>query len=753
MGLADSFPETRVDIEPPNGVIFLVTDLGRATRRRCRSGGREARPALPRRNSLSPSRALTSGLVAALVTILATTSCSRPEPKPVERVARRLGAAAFGLKDAPYHGEVAQIGDDARPVVVAPARHPVALGLGLLAENGTVRLETPLDEELRGLGAGSFIVAMQRFPMPARLPDSAFADFARTLFARKLERDWKLERSADGARATLVYTPPADDLRDPIGDSYFNLRLEALLPPPSHLESLPFDLPAGGHLELGFGLLNPEGAEDVAPVRFAARLDCDGATTELLSETIDPAATEGRGWHDRRFALPKSTGKPCRLLLSADAARGEAPARSAVWTVPRVLEIDRGDDRNLVLVSLDTLRADHLSGFGYARETSPRIDRELIDRGTTFRDVSSTFPQTDASHLSLFTGLYAGAQPGRGRLGAESPVPLLTERLRDAGFETAAFTEDALIAGSFGFWFGFDRFVERSFRERERGHETFADGMQYLRDHREQRFFLFLHTYKTHDPYVAGDEYQKLFADPSEWEGEGPAAHVPPRHRAKVDAYDRTIREADDLMGELLAELDRLELAERTIVVLLSDHGESFGEHGATGHGFSGHREQLWVPLVLRGPEVPAGLEIDAPASLVDVAPTLLDLLGVEGLPLAQGRSLTPALRGEDLPRDRPLFFSWLQDGAAGVRVGDRKYVRSELEPEPRVYDIVRDPEERTPLPSPGEFRPFAEKLVSEHRAESERLRGTLSHGTPSPGEPALSEHMERSLRALGYIE
>jgi arylsulfatase A-like enzyme len=732
-------------------VTFLVTDLGRATRRHPSVGGCGPRTFRPRRTSRSRSILSACSLIAVVAFIAA--ACSRREPQPVEQVARRLGPEAFGLTNSPYHGEVAQIGDDARPVVVAPARHPVALGLGLLAQGGAVRLETPLDDELRDLGAGSFVVAMQRFPMPMRLPDSAFADFARTLFARKLERDWRLERAKDGHRATLVYTPPAHELADPIGDVYFNLRLEALLPPPSHLESLPFELPESGHLELGFGLLNPEGAEDVAPVRFAARLDCGGATTELLGETIDPATTASRGWHDRRFALPKPAGKPCRLLLSAEAAQGDAPVRSAVWTVPRVLEVDRGDDRNLLLVSLDTLRADHLSGYGYARPTSPRIDRELIERGTQFNDVSSTFPQTDAAHLSLFTGLYAGAQPGRGRLGAASPVPLLTERLRDAGFETAAFTEDALIAGSFGFWFGFDRFVERSFRERERGHETFADGMRYLREHRDRRFFLFLHTYKTHDPYVAGDRYQGLFADPAEWEGKGPAAHVPPRHRAKVDAYDRTIREADDLMGDLLAELEGLGLAERTVVVLLSDHGESFGEHGATGHGFSGFREQLWVPLVLRGPDVPEGLEIDAPASLVDVAPTLLDLLGVEPLPLAQGKSLAPALRGEDLGADRPLFFAWLQDGAAGVRLGERKYVRSNLESEPRVFDIVRDPEERAPLPAPGEFRPLAEKLVSEQRAESERLRATLSHGTPSPGEPALSEHMERSLRALGYIE
>ena len=332
-------------------------------------------------------------------------------------------------------------------------------------------------------------------------------------------------------------------------------------------------------------------------------------------------------------------------------------------------------------------------------------------------------------------------------------MTLLTERLRDAGRATAAFTEDALIAGSFGFWYGFDRFVERSFREDQRGRATFDDGIRYLRDHRDRRFFLFLHTYKTHDPYAASAPYRELFSDATEWDESPPAADVPARHRGRVDAYDRTIREADDLVAELLAELEALGLEERTIVVVLSDHGESFGEHGATGHGFSGFREQLWVPLVLRGPGIPEDLRVDAPASLVDVAPTLLDLLGLDPLPIAQGISLAPALRGDSLATDRALFFSWLQDGAAGVRRGPWKYLRSDLEPTPKVYDVVRDPAERSPLRTETPFHPVAAELLAEHRARSEKLRSTLGHPDSSPNQPALSEQMERSLRALGYIE
>ena len=321
------------------------------------------------------------------------------------------------MKDDPFHGAVAQIGDEARPVIVAPERVPVALGLGLLAEAGEVRLPVTLPERARELPTGAFALSVQRLPMPSRLPDSAFADFARTLFARQLERGWDLDRAADDpGRATLVYSPPPADLSDSIGPVYFNLRLEALPSPIASLESRSFTAPRGGHLELGYGLITREDAGDLVPVRFKARLAC-GSAEELFERTVDPRSKSG--WHDARLPLP-TTSAPCRLSLAAEATAGPGPAQGAVWAVPRITEIDHGDDRNVVLISLDTLRADHLTSYGYGRPTSPSLDADLVAQGTTFTDVSSTFPQTDAAHLSLFTGLYAEAQPGRGRLAPTS---------------------------------------------------------------------------------------------------------------------------------------------------------------------------------------------------------------------------------------------------------------------------------------------------------------------------------------------
>ena len=353
--------------------------------------------------------------------------------------------------------------------------------------------------------------------------------------------------------------------------------------------------------------------------------------------------------------------------------------------------------------------------------------------------------------MSLFTGLFPEAQPQPGRLRAEATAALLTESLRDAGLVTAAFTEDAMIAGAFGFWFGFDRFVERAYAEQERGHATFADGIEFVRRNAGRRFFLFLHTYKTHKPYVTGPPYAP-FADPSDWGRLPLDGRIPAAQRPQVDAYDRTVREADDLVASLLTELDRLGLAERTLVVLLSDHGEAFGEHGALEHGYAAHQEQLHIPLVFRGPGVPAGVRVDAPASIVDVAPTVLELAAARPLPDAQGISLADAFLGRSLAQARPLFFSWLDQGARGVRHGKWKYMRTDYER--ALFDLASDPQERLPRLRRREPRPVDAALMAEHAEASARLRERFNAVTAgADGDVPIDGRMRDSLRALGYVD
>ena len=671
----------------------------------------------------------------------ALAACGAGEPPvpadvgpPVE-VALRLTAVDFGLPTGSQHGAMQPIGEEARAALLAPRSEPVASLRARVADpDGVVRASFELPEAFRLLPVSAFTLEIQR--MPAGTTPALEEQVSRATPRQSVSGDWHLERG-EGALASLVYRDA-----DAEGSPVYNLHLLALAPGPARLESRSFEVPASARLEIAYGLATAP-AENV---RFEATLDCDADPDRRILDTeVGPGEER---WRDVSVALP-DRGGTCRLVL----ATGDgAPVRGAVWGVPRILSPRPPalGATNLVLISLDTLRADHLSGFGYPRETSPRIDAELIALGTTFGDVTSTFSRTDVSHMSIFTGLYPEARPEAGRLAAATPLSTLAERLRDAGFETAAFTEDGLLAGVFGFWFGFDRFSERSYRLEERGVATFAAGADYLRSHRDRRFFLFLHTYKTHAPYAAGPAHAELFRDPGEWEREG-MSPVPPEHRPQVDEYDRSIRDADDLVGGFLDELDRQGLAERTLVVLLSDHGEAFGEHGLSGHSFSPGQEVVHVPLVLRGPGVPAGLWVETPVSLVDVAPTILDLLGLAPPSPGQGTSLVPALRGGTLPVKRPLHFSWLSDGAAGVRYGPYKYERSRTRKS--LFRIDEDPHEEHPLGGKTHRRPLGERLLADHDEASARIRAELVQPEAESHAPAIPEDVERSLRALGYIE
>jgi arylsulfatase A-like enzyme len=646
---------------------------------------------------------------------------------------RRLSPAAFSVWDRAVHWPNAQIGDESREVLVAPESITIADADDVRVDGVPARISVTILERARVYPDAAFVVDAQR-------RRTSSEEGAATLW-RRLTR-WRLVRDPiQSATATLEL--PAE--REPTD---LRVRLRALAPMPAVLESRPFDLPSEARLELGYGVVNSPADGSRLEVRFAASLGCaDGATQTLHKDRVIVDAAAPPRWHNAvTSALQPRRG--CRLRLETEDV-GTNGARP-VWTAPRIRSPSTGRalPPNLVVISLDTLRADHLSGYGYPRTTSPAIDARLIAAGATFTDVSTVFPLTSNAHLSLFTGLYPDAEPDGQRLDPATPVATLAEVLRDAGYATAGFTGGGFVSATFGFGLGFDRYTERELRVDARGVRTFHDGAAWVAERREP-FFLFLHTYKVHAPYVSGARYAPLFADPSEWERAGMDPNVPRDQRATVDAYDRAIRQADDQVAGFLNALDRSGLAARTLVVLLSDHGEAFGEHGVTGHGTAGHEEQLRVPLILRGPGVRPGVRLDATESLIDVVPTLLDLLGQPPLDQAQGRSFRPALDGR-ADRGHPVYFSWLADDACGVRSGRWKFLAAEGTAQ--TFDLASDPHERMPI-DPAHVTDFgARALVTAQAAENEHRRAALSEAADMDGEARpISEHVEHALRALGY--
>jgi arylsulfatase A-like enzyme len=663
-------------------------------------------------------------------------------------VVLRLRAADFGKAQTAPHADVARVGDEVREVVAVPRTVIVTEALGVPAPGPTLRIPIRIPPPFDRLDAAGFRLTVRALPFTDKIAPDTLHSLMEWNTTKELDHGWHLTRDAqDPGAATLDI-----DLDEQERGGQASARLSAVEPLPSRFESRPLELPKGASIELAYGLSGDPAAEASGEVRFRASLLCDNGTeVALIDAAVRTSARDAERWHEATAPLPPgcSAGR-----IALETKRSAGTGSYGVWALPRFTAPRAGDAEppmNLVLVSLDTLRADHLSSYGYPRTTSPEIDAQLVARGTTFTDVSTTYPQTNIAHLSLFTGLYPAVLPDRMQLNPDTRVTMLAEALRDAGFDTAAFTEDGMIAGALGFWFGFDHFVELTPRPEARGWPTFALGLRYLRSHAQRRFFLFLHTYKTHAPLWADPRYDREFTDPREWSDPRLGPHVPPQHRAEVDTYDRTIREADSLVARVLAELERAGIADRTLVVVLSDHGEGFGEHVLVGHGFSFEQEQLHVPLVLRGPGIPAGQRIDAPVSLVDVAPTLLELLGVPRMADAQGISLAGALRGGQLDPERPLFFSWAGPEAAGVRFGRFKWMTAKGIN--RTYDLATDPDERRPGRANNGAENTGRRLVERQAEIDRRLREQILARGPGEAEgPSLAPGVVESLRALGYL-
>jgi arylsulfatase A-like enzyme len=614
---------------------------------------------------------------------------------------------------------VAQIGAELRPLAVGREPTVVATIEGVAVRAGHIRARTELTPADRGGG---------RLALSWGLPGGA-------RFTR-FERVWRLRAHPRRPARTKIV------VQSPLGEraSALVLRLERTAPPPVRLVSEPFDVPPGATIELGYGVA-PAATAPAVTTTFRADLACAWAWPRPVVEArvgVDGAPV-GQ-WYDA--SLHHATGaRDCRLRLESDAR--DPSAGEPLWSLPRV-RVPAAAARtgaNVVLVSLDTVRADHLSAYWYVRRTSPQIDDLLAKTGTLFADASTTFPITNVAHLSLFTGRYPAMLPAAGTLKADVPIPMLTEILRDAGFSTLGVTEDGLVSHAYGFAWGFDRLIEHVHAPMEGAQRVFEDARRLVAAHRDRRFFLFLHTYKAHDPYRPSPVYREMFPATS---GESIYRNVPAQHRAAFDDYDRCIRELDARLGEFLEALAGLGLADRTLVILTSDHGEAFGEHVALGHGFTPHQEALHVPLLFRGPGIRAGHRVTTPVSLVDVMPTILDLLGLPAPADVQGRSLRAALTGQELPV-RPLFFEWFGAGNSGVRVGQLKLVRyGSLD---RTYFPLIDRDERRGRPG---ALPEMASALARYLDDGARWRQTFdTRGAPT----AISPELHDALRGLGYVE
>ncbi|MHC4217435.1 MAG: sulfatase [Planctomycetota bacterium] len=456
------------------------------------------------------------------------------------------------------------------------------------------------------------------------------------------------------------------------------------------------------------------------------------------------------------------------LAFTYGGLRWRGPAAStpavAVLASPSVGPVSAEPDVNVVLISIDTLRADHLGGYGYGPPTSPQFD-QLCAQSVVFENAFAQAPSTLPSHASMFTSLlpsHHGAMWST-RTPLSDKVTTLAEILQARGYRTAGFHGGGQVSGELGLGQGFDHYTE----VRGRFRKTVSAAVQWLDQRPPGPFFLFLHTYEVHLPYGPPPRVLELFE-------EGYAGNLPDKITARqcrringsedppleigdadldhiVAAYDAEIRSMDGALGRLVTSLADGGLLEDALVIFTSDHGEEFDEHGLVGmHSHTLYDELLHVPLVVKLPGgTHAGRRVRTLVRSIDLAPTVLDVLGLPPQPCFAGMTVMPLIESAGLSRVVVSQMDKKYDPPiSALRTAEWKLYEDRLfwrVYHARLFDLRTDP---------GEQRNVLASNFSVAGELADRLRQTESRRPALPGDPAeLSPQLRQRLKSLGYLE
>jgi choline-sulfatase len=436
-----------------------------------------------------------------------------------------------------------------------------------------------------------------------------------------------------------------------------------------------------------------------------------------------------RGGKTSRIAAPRRSGVGrAGMIVFAAAAAGALAV--AAWRTARPYR------PNLLLVTIDTLRADRVGAYGYAGAETPVMDA-LARRGVRFENVLSAVPITAPAHATLFTGQYPPVHGVRDNVGftLDARHPTLAATLQGHGYRTAAFVGAFPVAAAYGFGRGFEHYNEdfhpapAGSQGAERpGNEVADRAIEWLSSAGDRPFFAWVHFYDPHDPYTPPPPYDSRFAGPP---------------------YDGEVAFADAQLGRVLEAIQSAGRGKDTVVAVLADHGEALGEHGETTHAILIYQSTLRIPFFLAGPGVPPGVTISPRVGLVDVLPTLVGLLGIavpEGLP---GRDLRRAFAGQRLPAEslytESLFgrLTCRWSSLRGWVSDDWKLVQGA---ETELFDLGTDPGERRNLAGQEPQR------VERMRAALQAALRKMAPGGDAARAATLSPEKEERLRSLGYV-
>jgi len=525
---------------------------------------------------------------------------------------------------------------------------------------------------------------------------------------------------------------------------------------PALLGSARYRVPLPRRPLLTFGVGSSYAGQGEAPGWYRLTVKADGRV--LAERTLNPRAAHG--WKDVSLPL-EGLGREATLefdlrFTDRDGRDLPLPADLLLGVADPTLHDldDYGRAKGVILVSIDTLRRDHVGAHGYPRPTTPRLDA-LARGGILCEDAVSTSSWTLPAHLSMLTSVDPGAHGGTDMThGFNRRVPTLPSLLRKAGFATQAVTSHLYVSAVYGLDDGFDNL---DFRQDRRAAEVADRAIDILDRVGDRPFLLFLHLYDPHWHYDPPEAQRRLFETPYSGTLTGLWQDFSKRDRSNTTAedldhlralYDGEIRYTDDELGRVLDHVKARGLDRGTLVIVTSDHGEEFLEHGSWEHQKTLYEEVIRVPLVVNGPGVSPRRE-PAQASLLDVMPTILAWAGLPASSTQQGRSLLAPMGERETygetdhtaDHTRKVF---LRGGAGRSKailslIPDGSLLRCEW------YDLASDP---------GESKDAAPSLAAADAARAraiQRWRDARGRGGPAPAVQLTPEQRER-LRALGYV-
>jgi arylsulfatase A-like enzyme len=561
------------------------------------------------------------------------------------------------------------------------------------------------------------------------------------------------------------------------------VEINTLLAPPRSIYRFTLKIPEHGILEFTYGIRRDgefaQKREGNRITEFSISLNSEGKTSEIFKNTLSLNPDESLAFDYKKIDLSNYEGK--KVVISF-ITRGSEKAL-ACWFNP-VVYSPQQNTKNVILISLDTLRPDHLGCYGYPRDTSPSID-SLSRESALFQNTFATSPWTLPSHVSMLTSLNCiNHQVYHIDQTMDPSLLTLADIFRTKDYFTCAITGGGYVSGLYGFSKGFDSYhVRGAILEKNAAEIGCHYALEWIERHKDRNFFLFLHTYQIHTPYDSPAPFNSLFLKEVSTLTQIDMGHLRFNHENRyrqaaadlrqniIDVYDGEIRYTDEfLIKPLLESLKKLGLYDNTMIILTSDHGEEFYEHGSWEHTNSVYNETIKIPLIIKFfNSEHEGKEITKYARIIDIMPTILDALDIR-LPEQHldGESLFALLSGEEQEKRERIFISELAPNVMQRHVPKKVAINrdkhklilnKDFKPEDLAY-FFSPPPEIEPMQvfdleaDPNEL----ENKVHENPQLAQALLDLLKthnkqKGKVIPQEAELTEELREQLKALGYIK